>query len=123
MSDSNSSAAHSCSLHLSVSTLHQQETQGGGADDSRTGLGTSHNGQHSYGTLKSQQFSNWLKRVSTIHTLAEGDTLQGLAVKYSISVSPLEVKVVRGCSYLDRCILGRWRGRGCVHRASQVHQL
>lgn len=56
----------------------------------KTGLVSSHNGQRSYGTVKHLSTSNSFKRsaISVIHHhVEEGDTIQGLALKYSVTVS------------------------------------
>lgn len=72
------------SPHLSSSL--QEATRR--SSPARVGLVSSQNGQRSYGTVK--QYSTSFKRssVSSItHILEEGDTLQGLALKYNVTVS------------------------------------
>lgn len=55
---------------------------------SKRGLVSSQNGQRSYGTVKQLSSSFRRSGISVItHNLEEGDTIQGLAVKYSVTVS------------------------------------
>ncbi len=78
--DSSSSSSSPQDLSNSITT----------SSSTRTGLVSSYtsNGQRSYGTVK--QFSSSFKRSSisviTYHPV-EGDTLQGIALKFNISVS------------------------------------
>ena len=83
--------------------------------NSRTGLVSSltSNGQRSYGTVKQYSSSSFRRSSSSVLTYypAEGDTLQGLALKFNVSVSGwLSV----GCPYA--CV-------GCLEPGSSIGPL
>ena len=70
------------SPHLSGSFLQEHTSP------SKVGLVSGQNGQRSYGTVKKISSSYKRSSVSVInHILVEGDTLQGLALKYDVTVS------------------------------------
>ena len=62
--------------------------QQGAGNSSKTGLVSSLNGQRSYGTVKQLSSSFKKSSISIVqHSLEEGDTLQGLALKHNVLVS------------------------------------
>lgn len=85
--NSNQSVGESSYASSHLSTSNQEVSR-----SYRTGLVSSQNGQRSYGTVKhltSSSSSFKRSNISVIHHhLEEGDTIQGLALKYSVTVSP-----------------------------------
>lgn len=60
------------------------------ASADRAGLGSSFGGQRSYGTVKESTITASGRLCGyTVHTVLDEDTLQGLAVKYGVTVSVL----------------------------------
>ncbi len=74
------------------------------SSSSKTGLVTSVGSSRSYGTVKQSPNLSFqapgTPRHCMHHTVEEGDTLQGLALKYNITVSaPLSIVLVAACSF------------------------
>lgn len=76
ITDNNS--ANGSLLHNTGNSRHS-----GASDNGRTSLVSSYQGRH-YGTVNKGQ---WKANGFVIHTLEDSDTLQGIALKYSVPVS------------------------------------